>query len=827
MVRAALAMALLCFPTAQSGALAAAPATKQVEIKRDGYGVPHIFAATTYGLFYGFGYALAEDQLYQMEILKRTGEGRLAEVLGAGFADKDIAARTRIDRASLAAQYARLAPDDQDIFRGMADGMTARIDEVLADRSALLAKDFGDAKFLPEAWGPIDVIAVYEHSMALRFSDLNSELDNLALLSRLRRTRDGAAAWRLFEQLRWETDDAAPTTIAAADQPKAPITTFAAPGPAGELPNRLRPLSDDLLYGPAGKLAGRLTPENFPHASNAWLAGPARTTAGQTVLVNGPQMGDYASAYIWEVGLHGAGFDLVGSGPAGSPFLIFGTNGDIAWGGTAGLGDTVDIYQERLDPRDPHRYLFRGKSLPMTARTEVIRIASGAPRTIIVYATRHGIVSLFDTANGVAYSGRRSWDGSEVESLVGWVHAMKAHGYPEWRRQVARVSIGINNYYADRWGNIGYQFLGRFPIRPRDQDFRLPANGDGSMEWLGFHSTLTNPHLLNPASGLIANWNNKPQPAYHNTDFMYWSTVDRLREIDDQLAAPARLSVDDLWGAIRGTSYTDVTARYLQTLLRTYRGAWPAGSKADQAAGILIAWNGHTANPDTARAEPGYLLHRAVMAQLLEALFAPIMPAAGPGRAPAEHAFLTFDPIFPAMGVKIAYAALAGGHDNAVLDGRRPADILGDALASGLNQARARFGADPSHWTEAAAPHLFSVNNYAGVPQTTDTAPISLPVRMNRGTENDRIVFSHGRAEYCAVMPPGESGFIAPDGQRGPHHDDQLALYRDFRCKPGWITSQEADRHAVSVKTLTLRGPAGSSRQAAPIDKGESPTKRQ
>ena len=815
-MRAALAAALMGLATASSGAVAAAPAARQIEIKRDAYGVPHVFAATTYGLYYGFGYALAEDQLYQMEILKRTGGGRLAEVLGADFVAKDIAARSRIDRASLAAQYARLSSDDRDIFRGMADGMTARIGEVLARRGTLLAKDFSDAKFLPEAWGPLDVIAVYEHSMALRFSDLNAELDNLALLSRLRRTRDGAAAWRLFEQLRWETDDAAPTTIAAADQPRAPITTFAAPGPAGDLPNRLRPLADDLLYGPAGKLATRLTPANFPHASNAWLAGPTRTTAGQTVLVNGPQMGDYASAYIWEVGLHGAGFDLVGSGPAGSPFLIFGTNGDIAWGGTAGLGDTVDVYQEQLDPRDPHRYLFRGKSLPMTERTEVIQVASGAPRTIKVYATRHGIVSLFDAANGIAYAQRRSWAGSEVESLVGWVHAMKARSYPAWRKQVARVSIGINNYYADRWGNIGYQFLGRFPIRPRDQDFRLPANGDGSMEWRGFHATRTNPHLLNPAGGLIANWNNKPQPAYHNTDFMYWSTVDRVREIDDQLATPAKLSVDDLWGAVRATSYTDVTARYLQTLVRTFRGAWPAGGKADRAAAILIAWNRQTADPATARAEPGYLLHRAVMTQLLEALFAPIVPAAGPARAPAQQAFLAFDPIFPAMGVKIAYAALASGGDHAVLDGRRPADLLGAALAAGFDRTATKFGPDPAQWSEPAAPHLFSVNNYAGVPQTTDTTAISLPVHMNRGTENDRIVFTRGRAEYCAVIPPGESGFIAPDGQRGPHHDDQLALYRDFQCKPGWITAAEAARHAVSTKTLGL-----------PRHKDESPTKRQ
>lgn len=777
----------------------------EVRIQRDEYGVPYIFAETTYGIFYGFGYALAEDQLYQMEILKRTARGRVAEVLGSRFLAKDRSARSRVDPSSLAAQYAALAPDDKAIFRGLAAGLNARIRLVAARQGELLPRDFHDSGFMPEAWTPLDVIAVYEHSMAVRFSDLNAELDNLALLTRLRETRAPAAAWKLFEQLRWISDDAAPTTIAAVDQHRLPIPTFASPGkrgPAGQLPNGLKPLPDAVLYGTAGTDVARIDPDRFPHASNAWLAAAGRTANGETVLVNGPQMGDYASAYIWEIGLHGAGFNLIGSGPAGSPFLIFGTNGDIGWGGTAGLGDTVDIYQERLDSHDPHRYWFKGHSLPMTRRDETIRIKGAPATTMTVYSTVHGAVDLFDQANGVAYARKRSWTGSEVTSLVAWVHAMKAHDYAQWRANVSQVTIAINNYFLDKSGNIAYQFLGSFPIRPAAQDFRLPVVGDGSMEWSGFYPPTTNPYVFHPRDGIIANWNNKPQPGYNNSDFMYWSRVDRVNDISEQLAKKSKFSPHDLWDIIQNTSYTDVTAGYFQQLVRNHQTDWAKDTPAGQAARMIAAWNLKTDDLTTAQAEPGYILYRAFLSRLLKQLYVSVVPDRGPAREQAEKDFLRFDPIFPSMGVKIAYAALSSGRDTILLDGRRPADLLAQALEQGLADVTADLGSDPAGWIRPSAPHVFSTDNYAGIPQTTDPVPITLPVHMNRGTENDRIVFDHGAVRYCDVIPPGESGFIAPDGRRSPHHDDQLALYRDFKCKPGWIRPADIDRHTVSTEHL-------------------------
>jgi penicillin amidase len=202
------------------------------------------------------------------------------------------------------------------------------------------------------------------------------------------------------------------------------------------------------------------------------------------------------------------------------------------------------------------------------------------------------------------------------------------------------------------------------------------------------------------------------------------------------------------------------------------------------------------------RARPEYLLFQSVLSHLLTALYAPIVPANGPARAQVEKDFLQFDPVFPSLGVKIAATALASASDSPVLGGRVPRDLLSQALSDGLDEATAKFGPDPATWAAPATPHVFSINNYAGVVESTDPQPPSLPVHMNRGTENDRIVFKEGRVSYCDVTPPGQSSFIAPDGSRGPHYDDQLTTYQAFACKPQWLTPAEVTEHARSVERL-------------------------
>ncbi|MDT2009783.1 hypothetical protein FXW78_49550 [Rhodococcus opacus] len=188
---------------------------------------------------------------------------------------------------------------------------------------------------------------------------------------------------------------------------------------------------------------------------------------------------------------------------------MFGTNKTISWGATAGPLDVNDVYQEVLDPANEHAYRYDGEYRPMEVRNETIKVRGGADVAYPVYSTVHGRVTSFDTPNGSAYSLKESWAGYEIQSLVAWIDIMKATSWDEFLEQAKKVAITINWYYADNQGNIGYVSPGRLPVRPAGQDLRLPAIGDGSMEWEGIRPFEDNPRSYNPEQGYLANWNNQ------------------------------------------------------------------------------------------------------------------------------------------------------------------------------------------------------------------------------------------------------------------------------------------------------------------------------
>lgn len=783
----------------------------KVDIVRDGYGVPHIYSDSVFGLFYGFGYALAEDQLFQMEMLRRTSTGRVAEVFGPKYLEHDRRTRSGYSPAAMARQYAALEPDDRALFEGYAAGYNARLREVLAARDTLLPHEFTQFGFDPVEWTAFDVVSAYVSSMALRFSDQNSEIENLALLTQLRTQHGEQRGWEVFEQLRWTHDHLAPTTIAKEEQrPEAP-PTFAPDSRVGlpphSAPARLSDLSEvALLRQRSAQLAqlGGIGPDAFPHASNLWIVGPGKTTTGEAMVVSGPQMGDFSPSYLWSAGLHGAGFDLVGVGPMGSPWFIQGTNGRIAWGSTAGFGDTVDMYQEQLDPQDPHRYLFKGNYWPMERRVEVIRVKGGDPVQHEVYSTVHGPVEFFDLEKRTAYARKRSWEGTELRSLVSWVRSMKAGNFAEWRSAVSQVSLSINNYYADREGNFAYAFLGKFPRRPAQQDFRLPVQGTGEMEWQGYLSYDSNPQVLNPRQGFIANWNNKPQPNYNSSDSMYWSVVDHVDELEDLLTGASKLSTREVWDINRKAAFVDDNARYFLPLVAQYSAAWPEQGAAHRAAQLLARWDRLTVDQKKGnRTSPGYTLFHTFLGVLIETGLRPHVPA----QVYTYQGKIALTPYFPTLATKVIYNALLGDAAGVpqkfdFFAGKPREQVVREALEAALDKLQTQYGNAPSSWAEPTVPHTFDTFNYADIPTTTANNELKLPAAMNRGTQNNQIVLGAQGVSYCDAMPPGQSGFVSPGGKLSAHYKDQLSLYANFECKRQWLSPEDVQANAKSRRSL-------------------------
>ncbi|HEY0266101.1 MAG TPA: penicillin acylase family protein, partial [Rhizomicrobium sp.] len=197
----------------------AAPARHgSVVIKRDDYGIPNIYAGDTYSLFYGWGYALAEDRLFQIESVRHSSQGRAAEVFGPDYLELDKQKLTDYDPDRLKPQLAAVTGEHRDALDGMVAGINKRIDEVMADPAHLLPKQFSDYGFKPEHWTDLDVGMSWVGLLLFEFSDYTSQISNQAFLTDLAQKHGDAEARRIFAALRWKYDPASPVTVPKIDQ---------------------------------------------------------------------------------------------------------------------------------------------------------------------------------------------------------------------------------------------------------------------------------------------------------------------------------------------------------------------------------------------------------------------------------------------------------------------------------------------------------------------------------------------------------------------------------------------------------------------------------
>ncbi|MDP6828438.1 MAG: penicillin acylase family protein [Pseudomonadales bacterium] len=814
------------------GALADDTVGREVEIIRDAYGVPHVYADDVFGLFYGYGYAVAQDRLYQMEIMRRSVSGTVAEVLGRKYVSFDKKIRSTYSLASIEVQYSALAQERKAILDGYAAGVNTWIKKIQANPGTLIPREFLENGFEPVPWTGMDVAMIFVGTIAHRFSDFNSEVENLTFLNSLTARHDKEAAWQIFNQTKWLNDPGAPTTVpggksnakqhaALLPYPEGLPATASIDKPIGrrfarndngeylDLPDQkaLAYLNQVLAKTGISGMAG------FPAASNVWIMGPKKAQDADGAFINGPQFGSINPGYVYGIGLHGAGFDLAGGAYFASPAVLFGNNANIGWGSTAGIGDTVDVYAEQLNPDNMYEYFYKGRYQKMGKRRETIAIKDADPATIDVYSTVHGPVDLFDEENGVAYSRRRTWDGLELESMMSFIDATKAQNHEEWLEAAASNAVSVNWYYIDRRGNIGYAHTGRYPVRSKDKDTRLPTPGTGEFEWDGFLPFVDQPQTYNPAQGFIANWNNKPSDDWDNGDtwFFLWATSDRGQFLIDVLEAKDKLTVEEFVGINEAASYADFNMHYFMSVLNEALKNLGNEWLERRALEILNRWDkawtdrdgdGFYDSPATAIASTWLtvMLENTLKDDIGEKFFyryaSPGYPIDSSENSPRVG-----------PGVSILYHVL--NRDDSRLDFKY--DFLNGvdvnvAVMRAMTEAVERlsdiYGANPEDWRLPAARQIFRTANFYGIPQANFATTKSIPVIQNRGSENNVVVAKNGVMTTRNVTPPGQSGFVAPDGAVGPHYGDQLDLYSRFDYKKLPLTRNDVETSAESWTAL-------------------------
>ena len=620
-------------------------------IRRNSYGVPSVYARTLAGVWFGDGWAQAQDRLVQLELTRRSVEGTLSALFGSPELGQDETVRTFFyTPAELGRQFRSMPAFDRNALTEFSAGINAYEKYAYASAAARVPYEFfalGQALGLPPGtpyrpapWTPEDSVAVGNYLAREFGGGGGSELQNLGFLDYLVAEQSArgdvnavADATAIFNDARWINDPTAPTTVPAANSARSAGTVPAA-GPAvpaagaaavTAAPNAtaLRSLSHPALAAAQSRLAADrasilrtgISLRVLAHGgSNAIAVAPWRSADRHALLWGAPQEGFGTPSVDWEVYLHGPGYDAGGMAITGEPFVLIGRNAHLAW--TTTSEETVDqrIYVEQVNfAASPPAYRWDHRWIPMQAITEQIPVAGQAAQSFTVYRTKDGPVFDTDPTAGVAFSIRfASWD-RETGTLAGFSQLGGDASLSQFRHSMSLITTLHNFLYADRQGNIAYFGAGLVPVEPPfgTVDPRLPALGNGSEQWLGYVPFTDMPYSVNPRQGYLDNWNTKPsQAAYYqqNEGDEYWGTIYRSALISKLLAASTHITVRYLEGIEHtiGTIDNDDNTRpaapyFIPFLVRAYNRLRadhsPLASPAlhpDLAAAIaaLRHWNG-------------------------------------------------------------------------------------------------------------------------------------------------------------------------------------------------------------------------------------------
>jgi penicillin G amidase len=625
--------------TPQNGTYTVPGLADDATISRDVNGITQVSAATEHDLFFAQGWLHASERLWQMEIYRRIGAGRLAELFGESQVETDAFIRTLDWRGAAQRDYEGLSPEMHDILDAYSAGVNAYIDghpgslgPAFVVAGALSGAGSGLDGYRPEPWTPIDTLTFAKIQAWGLGGNMDTEIFRMLADAGL---GDPALTDQLFPA--YPSD----RPLIAAEGVPGDGVNGGAGAPAGATSSGIAatgPVSDaeaqawtrlGLLANRIPALAG-LTPERDLVAdggvgSNNWVVAPQHTTTGSALLANDPHLGlDMPS--IWYVnGLHclpvsdACDFNVQGVSFPGTPGVILGHNEHVAWGVTNVNPDVQDLVMEKLDPADPTKYLTATGSEPFTVRTETIKVAGGDDVTLDIRSTRHGPVindvnsklKASDTLLALRWTALSQPDGV----MEAFINVDRASNYQEFRDALRPYGAPSQNFvYADDQGNIGYQMPGLIPVRTESTDLGLrPVPGwDGKHEWESFIPFDSLPTVYNPPSGRIVSANNAPASGdlFIGYEFDMGDRATRITQMIDE--AGDTVSLDTL-AEIQGDTLL-LRGQRMQTALASMR---PVPTTADGKAVLdaITAWNGRCATDSTGCAAFSvfeYALERAI-----------------------------------------------------------------------------------------------------------------------------------------------------------------------------------------------------------------------
>ena len=643
------------------GELAVAGLSAPVSIARDGYGVPTIRGASRLDVARATGFVHGQDRFFQMDLLRRSTAGELAELFGAAALDFDRRRRIHRMRALARDVVDRAGPARRAQLEAYADGVNAGLAALSIAPFEYLA-----LRAEPEPWRAEDIVL---GNLAMFFDltdyDASRESGYAALL-------DGIP------------EELARFVFAPGNRWDAPMV-----GDAWEVPPVPGPQVCDLRGTATGSEGTGRRPEfrlEPPVAgSNSWAVAGHRALSGRAMVANDMHLGlnlpniwyrvrlivtgdepdgppeesgaspDQTGASLEPSGIPPEEFgilpqlDATGVTLPGTPLIVAGSNRSIAWGFTNSRGDWSDLVLIETDPANSDTYLTPDGYVPFVEYEETIEVKGGEPESVTFRWTRWGPVV------GTDHRGRLRalrWLAHVPGAVdLGIAELETAASVTEALALAPTVGIPPQNFVvADARGSVAWTVMGRIPRRV-GYDSSLPASwADGGAGWRGWLATEEYPRVVNPESGLIWTANNRiveGEVLAHMGSTGFWLGA-RGQQIRDGLAAVARPGIEDML-AIQLDDRALLLREWRDVLVEALAGEALAGEAAatgapshgstvpssmrDELRALLERWDGR-AGIDSV----GYRIVREFRSQTMEEVLRGVLDGCGDYDGPVQLA---------------------------------------------------------------------------------------------------------------------------------------------------------------------------------------------
>ncbi|MCG5644288.1 penicillin acylase family protein [Flavobacteriaceae bacterium LSUCC0859] len=747
--------------------------SEEVRVYFDSYGIPHIYANSEADAFKALGYVHAQDRLWQMEVLRRIGAGRLSELFGADLIETDkLFLSLGIDAAS-EKSVAQLETSSASYQLSMAylDGINAFIASGPTPVEFLLTGTEKKAFELKDIYNTIGYMA-FSFAVAHRTDPLLSEIHS----------EFGP------EYLKDLSVDYDPKTLA--------IATYK--GPMDQIASLLEKV-------PAPQFIG----------SNAWVIGSKKTKNGSVIFANDPHIG-YAQPAVWyEAHIQTPTYENYGHHLAGVPFPLLAHNRKLAYGLTMFENDDIDFYSTETQPGNPDKYKYEKEWLPFRVQEKTIVVKDATPVNYLVKQTVHGpimndIVAGVNNTQPISMSWVYTQKSNEVlQSLYRISHA---RGMLDFKNALSGIHApGLNVMYGDAQGNIAWWATAALYDLPEGVSSKFILDGrDASQEKISYLPFSENPSSENPPWDYVYSANNAPQPVSGKTYPGYYLPENRAKRINNLLLAKDNWDINSVSEMI--TDHTSAVnpdlVKHFMKSMRAQKILTPPLSIAQQEAIENIeSWDGSYGLEQTAAA----LFHKWEY-YFLKNVFEDELGVDRFKAMQSTHFFKRLIAPMIAMEESVWF-------DQANTPELETKDILVyQAFLTAFEDLSSHFGSNPSQWKWSrihTLEHEHPIGKIAALRSFFNVGPF--PSAGSKEVINN-IGFNYTeQGGFQATMGPStrrvidfsqieRSMGILPTGQSGnpfsPHYKDQALLYNKGAMRPMLLHKQSIEEQS---KILVLK----------------------